>query len=168
MNQIKHCIRELIISVGLVLCVSANADTRIAVLDFELNDITSLPNTTAEIERTASFKPLLEKALNKVGEYEIIQISTKKVAIENAGLGYLYKFHDIAAALGKRAGADWIIVSQHSKPSFLYSYLMVNLVNVKASKLKAHYDIELKGNHQKVSARGIKSLAKRINKTIGN
>ncbi len=140
---------------------------RIAVLYFELNDITSLPNTTAEIKRTASFKPLLEKAMKKQGDYEIIQINAKDVAFANAGQGYLYKFHEIADTLGKQAGTGWVIVSQYSKPGFLYFYLMVNLLNVKTSRLIAHYDIELKGNHQKVSERAIeKSLVKRINKTI--
>jgi len=42
-----------------------NAETSIAILDFELNDLTLKPRTAAEINRTASIKPLLEKELKK-------------------------------------------------------------------------------------------------------
>jgi len=45
----------------------------------------------------------------------------------------------------------WIVVGQHSKHSFLCSYLMVHLVNVKTQKLAGDFPTELKGTHQKVS-----------------
>lgn len=148
--------------IGIALNVSATPVTKIAILDFELKDITSLPNTPDEIIRTASFKPLLESEIKNLGNYKIIQIDTKDYIYENGGLGYLYKFHDIAAALGKKYGAEWVIVGQHSKPSFLFSYIMVNVVNVKAKNLVSHFDIELKGNHKKVTQRGIKAISKKI------
>lgn len=50
-----------------------NAETSIAILDFELNDLTLAPGIPAEIERTASVKPLLEKELNGAG-YRIISV----------------------------------------------------------------------------------------------
>ncbi len=155
-----------IYAASLLICIAFNISatpiTKIAILDFELKDITSLPNTPDEIIRTASFKPLLESAIKNLGHYKIIQISIKDYAYENGGLGYLYKFHDIAASLGKKYGAEWIIVGQHSKPSFLFSYLMVNVVNVKNKNLVSHFDIELKGNHKKVTQRGIKAISKKI------
>ncbi len=151
---------------GITLNSLAVETTRIAILDFELNDITSLPNTPDEIIRTASFKPLLENAISNLGRYEIIQVNSKDYALQNAGLGYLYKFHDIAASLGEKVGAKWVIVGQHSKPSFLFSYIMVNLVNVKTKSLVAGYEIELKGSHRKVTERGIKAIAKKIKKGI--
>ncbi|MCK4842357.1 MAG: DUF2380 domain-containing protein [Methylococcales bacterium] len=143
-----------------------NAETNIAILDFELNDITSLPHTPKEIVRTTSIKPLLEQAMLQLGEYKIIGISIDEQKSENPGFGYLFKFHDVAARLGKKFNADWIIIGQHSKPSFLYSYLMAHLVNVKTGQLVARYDIELKGNHQKVTKRGIKKLSMKIDNLI--
>jgi len=59
---------SLIKCVSLVVGMSAaevNAAPRIAVLDFELNDITSLPNTSTEISRTSSMAPLLMAALSR-------------------------------------------------------------------------------------------------------
>lgn len=156
---------------GLILimayCNSLYASPRIAVLAFELNDITSLPNTPKEIIRTASIKPLFEQALSLEGDYEFMQISPTAQSAANPGLGYLFKFHDIAAKLGQQFSAEWIIVGQHSKPSFLFSYLMVHVVHVKTGKLIARYDLELKGNHEKVTWRGVKKLAEEISALIG-
>ena len=142
------------------------AAPRIAILDFELNDITSLPNTPAERIRTASIRPLLEQALVRLGDYRIIRIDADDQAAANSSVGYLYRFSDLAAELGKRHGADWVIVGQHSKPSFLFSYLMVHLIRVKDQKLATDYAIELKGNHQKVTRRGVRSLAKELHSFI--
>jgi len=145
---------------------SVSANSRIAILDFELYDITSLPNIQQEIKRTASIKPLLEKALVQLLDADIIQIREQEQKRANAGFGYLFRFHDIAAKLGSHVDADWILVGQHSKPSFLFSYFIVYLVNVQMEKAIARYDIELKGNHQKVTQRAVKRLAKDINLTL--
>lgn len=156
----------LVLVFSALLTDAANAATRIAVLDFELNDITSLPNTPAERQRTASMAPLLTKALSQIDGYEIVPVDAAMQEAANGSFGYLFRFHDLAAQLGRQLGADWIIVSQHSKPSFLFSYLWVYLVDVKKQTAIARYDIELKGNHEKVSQRGIESLARKIQATV--
>jgi len=157
----------VIVGIGMMIsCSVVNAGTRIAILNFELNDITSLPNTHEELTRTATIKPLLERAMTNTGNYEIIQINTDAQKAANSGFGYLFKFNDVAANLGKQFGADWLIVGQHSKPSFLYSYLMVHVINVKTQNLVGSYDIELKGTHNKVTERGVRSLAKKIHESM--
>ncbi|HEY5141004.1 MAG TPA: DUF2380 domain-containing protein [Methylococcales bacterium] len=79
---------------------------------------------------------------------------------------YLFRFDDLAAKLGEQYGTDWIIADQHSKPSFLYSYLIAHVINAKTQTLAVTYAIELKGNHEKVTQRGVKSLAMKINTLI--
>lgn len=145
---------------------TAQAAERIAVLDFELNDLTSLPYTPEGRRRTASFRPLLEQALKRTGDYEMVRVDAEDQAAADAGLGYLFRFPELAARLGEQAGADWVVVGRHSKPSFLYSYLIANLVDVKNRALAAGYAIELKGSHEKVSQRGIEALAKKIHDSI--
>lgn len=166
MNIIK--LTGLLLILSVLLNNPANATTRIAVLDFELNDITSLPRTPEELRRTASMAPLLTETLSQIGGYDIVPIDTETQKAANAGFGYLFHFHDIAARLGRQHGADWIIVSQHSKPSFLFSYLWVYLIDVKNQTSIARYDIELKGNHEKVTRRGIDALTRKIESTIAN
>lgn len=166
MKIIRNGILSALIITAHIYCGSVNANPRIAILDFELNDITSLSNTPKELARTASIKSLIEQAIIQKGNHEIIQISANAQKEANPGLGYLFRFHDVAAKLGNQFNADWIIVGQHSKPSFLYSYLMAYLVNVKTQKAVARYDIELKGNHQKVTERGVRRLVLEINNTL--
>jgi len=166
MNIIKDIVAPSILLFIALIFGTANATEQIAVLSFELNDITSLPDTPAEKIRTASIKPLLEQAMTNAGEYEIIQVSAEQQKARNAGFGYLFRFHDIAAKLGKEAGADWIIVGQHSKPSFLYSYLIVHVINVNTGKWVARFDVEMKGNHEKVTRRGGRKLAREIDRVI--
>lgn len=164
MNILKAT--ALALAMILLLSNTVNAAQRIAVLNFELNDITSLPNTPQEQLRTASMQPLLEQAISQSGDYEIVHINAAAQAAANSSFGYLFRFNDLAAKLGEQFGADWIVVSQHSKPSFLFSYLMTHLINVKNQTLAASYDIELKGNHEKVTQRGVKSLANQIHTSI--
>lgn len=163
--QIRKFICLLLLS-GITSNVAADQPTKIAVFAFELYDYTSLPNTPAEIERTAKFKPYLEQALLRHGNTQIVQINAADYANQNAGPGYLYKFYDLAADLGKKAGADWVVVARHSKPSFLFSYIMAKLINVPSKTITARYDIELKGNHEKVSRRATKKAAQKIHISI--
>lgn len=156
------------LALSLIICCTANAAPRLAITDFELNDITSLPNTQQERVRTASMKPLLEQALIEAGNFTIVPIDA---AAQSAGMpefNHLFKFDDAAADLGKQSGADWIIVNQHSKPSFLFSYLMAHVINVKTGRQIASFDIELKGNHEKVTRRGVANLARRITAVIAD
>jgi len=150
------------ILLALLISLPAQAKIKIAVLDFELNDITSLPNTKEEQKRTATFKPLLEQALSNTGAYELVPVDTKAYSKANGGFGYLFHFNDLAAQLGQQAGADWIIVGQHSKPSFLFSYLMVHLIPVQPKYKSSNYEIKLKGNHEKVSQHAVNALSKKI------
>jgi hypothetical protein len=156
----------LILVVYLAFSDPVNAAPRIAVLNFELLDVTLLPNAPEELTRTASMKPLLEQAISRLGDYEIVQVSVNDQNTATAGVGYLLNFNDVAAKLGKQSGADWIVVGQHSKHSFLYSYLMVHLVNVKTQNLAGDFPTELKGTHQKVTQRGINWLAKKLTARI--
>ncbi len=142
------------------------ANPRIAVFNIELNDISALPETPEELARTASFKPLLEEALQADGNIAIVPVKNDVVATANAGFGYLLRFHDLAATLGKSFGSDWVILGQHSKDSFLYSDMLIQLVNVKTQTLAARYTLELKGNHSEVSKRAMQALAVKIQATL--
>ena len=151
----------------LVCCASTSvAAPRIAVLDFELNDITSLPNVPSELQRTASMAPLLLDALKRTGDYQTIPIPMAVQKSANGGFGYLFRFPEEAAKLGEQQHADWLVVSQHSKPSFLFSQLWVCLIDVKGKTAVDSYIIELKGNHEKVTVRSIGTLAKKIQASI--
>jgi hypothetical protein len=140
---------------------------RIAVLDFELNDLAGItPTPEQEWERTASITPLIRDALASKGRYEMIYIDHQEQAKANVGFGYLFDHPDEAARLGKRFGADWIAVGRIHKPSFLFAYLKVHLVNVQSAKLVGDYVVEVKGDARPATNRGAAQLADQIDQTI--
>ena len=149
------------------LCsVPAFAQSRIAVLDFELHDLTLLPRTPEELERTASVAPLLRAALVKKGGYEPVTIAPDTQAKANAAFGYLFDQPEVAAELGARFGAEWVVIGRVHKPSFLFAYLKVHLVNVTSQRLTGDFVVEVKGYLKKLTERGAVRLAEQIVQTI--
>jgi hypothetical protein len=142
------------------------ADVSIAILDFELNDLTLMPNTPEELERTASIKPLLEEALRGRGGFRPVPVDAEAAAEADAGFGYLFDHHEVAAQLGRESGADWIVVGRLHKPSFLFAYLMAHLVDAGSGNLAGNYIVEVKGPAQQVTAKGVERLAQKIEQTI--
>lgn len=145
----------------------AHAETRLAILDFELNDLTMIPRTPAEIERTASIKPLLEKELKTAG-YQIIAVAPTAQQQANSGFGYLFDHHEVAAALGKAADADYVVVGRLHKPSFLFAYLMGHLIRVKDGRLIGNYLSESKGGDKKLTLKAVESLTVKIDADLDN
>jgi len=153
----------------LFMCLSledVTAETRIAVLDFELKDVTLAPRIPAEISRTASIKPMLENELKKSG-YEVVSIPDDAQQQATAGVGYLFDHADVAAQLGANYGADYVIVGRLHKPSFLFFYLMTHLVDVKKEALAGEYLYEVKGGEKKLVAQGVEGITEKITKTLG-
>lgn len=167
MNKNKSLIK--ILSTILLCCISINvlAGSKIAILEFELKDLTLKPRIPAEIKRTASIKPLLEAEL-KTANYELININSKDQKTANGGVGYLFDHHDIAAKLGKHVGVDYVLVGRLHKPSFLFSYLMGHLIRVNDAKLIGNYISEAKGPNIKLTVKTVQSLAVKIDKTLDN
>jgi hypothetical protein len=149
------------------MSIGVLAETKIAILDFELKDLTMAPRIPAEIKRTASIKPLLEAELRKA-DYVIISIDTKSQNIADRSVGYLFDHNDVAANLGKQFGADYVLVGRLHKPSFLFAYLMGHLIRVSDAKLIGNYVSETKGQGQKLTVRAVESLAVKIDKTLDN
>ncbi|NMM25784.1 MAG: DUF2380 domain-containing protein [Glaciimonas sp.] len=143
-------------------------DARVAVLDFELNDLTLnlTPNNPEEVGRTASIKPLLQKALEAKGGYKIVDIDLETQNKANTGFGYLFDHHDVAAGLGQNFKADYIIVGRIHKASFLFVYLKAQLINTKTKQLVGDYTVEVKGQQKKITPKGVERLAEQIDETI--
>lgn len=161
--KIHHLLFLLII----IVTSQAHAETRITVLDFELHDLTLKPGTDAEISRTASIRPLLEHEL-KSADYRIIPIDSAAQNKANSGFGYLFDHDDVAAELGKTAGADYVLVGRLHKPSFLFAYIMGHLIRVKDGRLIGNYISETKGGDEKLTRKGVESLTVKIDKDLDN
>lgn len=153
----------------LFLCIlfitKVNAETTIAILDFELRDLTLAPGIPAEVQRTASIKAMLEAELKRAG-YKIVAVDSESQREANGGVGYLFDHDDSAAELAKKADADYILVGRLHKPSFLFAYIMGHLVRAKDSHLIGNYISETKGGDKKLTLKGVESLAVKIDNDL--
>ncbi|WP_341328317.1 DUF2380 domain-containing protein [Methylotuvimicrobium sp. KM2] len=161
----RHCNRLIAAFFLMIFATSALAESRIAVLVFELKDLTLAPGIPQELERTASIKPQLEAELTSLGN-DIVETDFASQQKSDAGTGYLFDHHDVAAKLGKQFGADYILVGRLHKPSFLFAYIMGHLIRVEDGKLIADYTFEAKGPNQFQTNKTVKTLAKAIDKDL--
>lgn len=133
----------------------------IAVLEFELKDLTMKPGVAAEIKRTASIKPLLERELGSAG-YQIINIPISDQKEADSGVGYLFDHPDIVAMLGKKFSADYVLVGRLHKPSFLFAYVMGDLVRVSDARLVGKFISESKDPNMDLTIKAVESLTVKI------
>jgi hypothetical protein len=151
----------------LLISFETIAAPKIAVLDFELKDLTLAPGIPAEIQRTASIKPLLEAELRK-GGYEIVNIPASAQNQANSGIGYLFDHPDVASELGKQFDADYVLVGRLHKPSFLFAYLMGNMAKVGTGKWVGNFISESKGPNAELTIKAVESLVVKIDKVLDN
>ncbi|MGZ8217369.1 DUF2380 domain-containing protein [Methylomagnum sp.] len=158
----------------LILCFATGPaiaeNLPIAVLDFELNDLTLNlspdPVNREEATRTASIKPLLVKAMEAKGGYRIIDIDRGVQDKADAGFGYLWDHDDAAAELGRKAGADWVVVGRNHKASYLFVYFQAHLIDTRTQRRVGDYYVEVKGQQQKITPKGIARLAEQIDEGL--
>ena len=163
---LQHLWIHLIIYLSILLSVPVHADTRVAILEFELKDLTLAPRIEEEKERVASIKPMLQEHLRAKGGYDLININSDAQEKANEGTGYLFDHHDVVAELGEQFGADFVLMGRVHKASHLFVYFLAHLVDVKTQRLVGNYTVEVKGPQKKLTLKGIESLAKKINKTL--
>ncbi|MCF6203037.1 MAG: DUF3280 domain-containing protein [Methylococcaceae bacterium] len=165
--HIKYHLLIIVLLISSLLSQNISAETKIAILDFELKDLTLKPRIQSELKRTASIKPLLEAELEKAN-YVIINIETAKQKMASSGIGYLFDHHDVAAKLGRESGADFILVGRLHKPSFLFAYMMGHLIRTNDGKLIGNFISEAKGPNIKLTIKTVESLAVKIDKALNN
>ena len=141
---------------------TAHALERIAVLDFELLDVSPAPGTAEELERTASVAPLLRAALAADKAFDVVTVGSELQAQADAAVGYLFQRPALAAELAQRVGAQWLIVGRVHKPSFLFAYLKARVIDVHTQVRIADLVVEVKGPMQDATRRGVIVLAEQI------
>jgi hypothetical protein len=169
MRALKR-IKKLLVAIVMMSLVAGPAqaaESKIAILDFELKDLTGVtPVPAEEVERTASVAPLLRETLAKSSGYQIIAIKGEDQLLADEGFGYLFDHADEAAKLGARFGADLVAIGRVHKPSFLFAYLKVHLVDVRSQRVIGDYVVEVKGSARQVTERGTVVLARQIDETL--
>lgn len=170
-NTICAVALSLALLVGTTLPTVVDADdsdlsAKIAVLDFEVKDLTLNPTVEQEAKRAATIKPLLETMLKEQYAHDVKPLSITVQAQADKGAGYLFDRQAQAAALGSQSGADWVIAGRVHKASFLFVYFKALVINTKTSAIVAELVVEVKGPQDKLTSKGVESLALQIHDVV--
>ena len=118
------------LSIGAELQAVSPAMKKIMVVDFELRDVSPIPNVTQEVERTALIDSVIRKTLSANG-YQLIPACNELKKASEQGNSYLYDRPEVAGEIGGRCGADFVLMGQTWKPSFLFVFPQVQVVDAR-------------------------------------
>lgn len=100
------------------------------VVDFELRDVSPIPNVAQEVERTEYIDSVIRNTLKEAG-YTLMEPCDVLIQASQQGLGYLYDRPEVAGRLGGECGADYVLMGQTWKPSFLFVFPQVQVVDTR-------------------------------------
>ncbi len=162
---------RLIIAIGLFL-LSTNAisedkiDTKVLVLDFDLNDLTLHPAIEHEKKRVKTLRPLLTESLKDTHNYSIASLSQQLRDQEDKGKGYVFDRPEVAAKMGRAADAAWVVSGRLHKASFLFVYLKAQLIDATDGRVASDFVVEIKGWEPRLTAKGVEALALQIDESL--
>lgn len=141
---------------------------KVMVLDFPLNDLTDLPNPPEELARIAYFNLSFKQKLVDDGA-EIVPMNDqiKAIAGEQSAT-YLFEHTDIAADLAKGSGADYIVIGVAMKPTYLFVYPRLLLVDVKTNRKAFTSYVQMEGSwlDNQTTASSAKILAGKVSEEL--
>ncbi len=126
-----------ILVIPLVVIADAQSPKiKIMAVEFELRDVSPLPNVAQEVERTQLIDGVIKKVLTENG-YEMVPACDALKKAYEQGNGYLYDRPEIAGKLGGECGADYVYMGQTWKPSFLFVFPQVQIVDTRQNLTRA-------------------------------
>lgn len=164
------------VSFALFMSGAVMAETKVAVLDMELRDLTlevSDPKKRAEIaandqENLALTQSLIREGVEQRDHYQLVKIDAKAQKQADKGVGFLFDRPDAAANLGQQYDADYVVVGRYHKPSYLFSYIMLRVVDVDTGKMLEEFKTEVKGRAPETIPRNIDNVMKDLDALLSS
>lgn len=117
------------------LPAQAEPIAKVMVLDYQLNDMTDLPNAPEELERIAYLSSTYKQRLADNG-VELVPVSEAlKNAVANQSPTYLFDNVPNAAKMAEGSGADYLLIGVALKPTYLFVYPRILLVDIKTAEV---------------------------------
>jgi hypothetical protein len=161
----KHVFFRFALLIALIVPVVpaafAGAGAKIMVLDFQLNDLTDLPNAPEELARIAYLTSAFKQKLAD-DSVELVPVNNSLNALSAAqSPTYLFDHVDIAASLAEGSGADYLIIVVALKPTYLFVYPRLLMVDIKTQKvvMARASQLESSWSDQNTTARSGEKLA---------
>ncbi|MDC9725542.1 MAG: DUF2380 domain-containing protein [Gammaproteobacteria bacterium] len=169
----KICFARVIL-ISLLTINLAWAESKIAVPDFELLDLTmklSDPQKVAEInaqeqQKLRDIESFLKRGLNNKDGFSVIAVSDEAKDAADKGTGYLFDCASCSAELGRAHGADYIIIGRLHKPTYLFSYIIARVFDTHENKLVKEFRSEIKGDPRVAIPGAVGILVNKIDKLL--
>lgn len=137
---------------------------KVMVLDFPLHDLTDLPNAPEELARIAHFNASLKQKMVDAG-VELVPVNEQIKAVAAAqSATYLFDHTGIAASLAEGSGADYILIGVAMKPTYLFVYPRLLLVDIKTKREAFTAYVQMEGSwlEKEHTASSAKNLANKV------
>ncbi|MDO8962577.1 MAG: DUF2380 domain-containing protein [Methylophilus sp.] len=171
--QITHLFFSLFLLTGMLSYTQASASEalpKIMVLDFQLNDMTGLPNAPEELERIRYLTTTYKQKLTE-NNLQLVPVNEKLLAvIKHQSATYLFDNIETAAELAADSGADYLLINVALKPTYLFVYPRLLLVDIKTKKvvLAKAAQLESSWSDQSTTARTAEKLAEMVSGFFSN
>lgn len=145
---------------------------RVAVLSVDLNNLTNSEPSAALPGRMLQLASELRAGLATACGYEVVAIDSTVEAAAHATAGYFYAHPDVAVALARTAGAEWVIIPRVNRASPWITDLQAHVVRVRDTMLVSNRIVELKGLEldpglgERLARRGAAWMADQISQVI--
>ena len=138
-----------LVSIALLLGMSGSPRApepppRVAVLGIDLNNIHKTVPDSAFGGRIARLGEALRNRLASCG-YQVVHLDPRLEARARATEGYFYDHPDVAAAIAREAGADWVVIPRLNRATAWAADLQAHVVRVSDTMLVSNRIVELKG-----------------------
>lgn len=150
--------------------VNAATTSKVMVLDFQLNDLTDIPNASEELERISYLTMKYKESLEAQG-VNIVPVADKlKTDIQNQSPTYLFDHIKYVAEVAADSGADYALIGVALKPTYLFVYPRILLIDTKLKRvvLSKAYQLESSWTDQNTTANTANSMAEVVADAIKN
>lgn len=135
----KNSVIKLLLILGLaflaVTAAQADQQGKLMVLDFQLDDRTDLPNAPEELVRIQLLTSSFTQKLADSG-VALVPISDKlKAEMSTQSPTYLFDRVEYTAQLAEGSGAEYLLIAVALKPTYLFVYPRILLVDIKMRKV---------------------------------
>lgn len=146
----------------------AEAGSKLMALDFQLNDLTDLPNVPEELARIEYLSSVFKQKLVDNG-VQLVPVNDRlKAEISGQSPTYLFDRVEHAAKLAESSGADYLLIGVALKPTYLFVYPRILLVDIKTQQVvmaKAS-QLESSWSDKKTTARSAEKLAGMVSEKL--
>ena len=146
----------------------AGPSAKVMVLDFQLNDLTDLPNAPEELARIEYLSSTFKQKLVDDG-VEIVPVNDQLKAVLLAqSPTYLFDHVELAAKLAEGSGADYLFIGVALKPTYLFVYPRTLLVDIKTRKVVQARASQLESSwlDKNTTARSAEKLANMVSEEL--